>query len=84
MRNSGILLILSVMVISSLAHATLAICPICKGTQPDWVASATDFLEGKPTNDTPSGLNGPQQARLIDAQIDSKKSPSQLQMRQVI
>ena len=77
MRNSGILLILSVMVLSSLAHATLAICPACKGAQPDWVASATAFLEGKPTNDTPSGLNGPQQARLIDAQIDSKESPSQ-------
>jgi hypothetical protein len=77
MRNSGILLILSVMVLSSLAHATLAICPACKGDSPDWVASATAFLEGKPTNDTPSGLNGPQQARLIDAQIDSKESPGQ-------
>ena len=77
MRNSGILLILSVMVLSSLAHATLAICPSCKGDQPDWDASATAFLEGKPINDTPSGLNGPQHARLIDAQIDSKKSPGQ-------
>ena len=77
MRNSGILLILSVMVLSSLAHATLAICPACRGTQPDWVASSTAFLEGKPTNDTLSGLNGPQQARLIDAQIDSKESPGQ-------
>ena len=77
MRNSGILLIISVMVLSSLAHATLAICPACKGTQPDWAASATAFLEGKPTNDTPSGLNGPQQARLIDAQIDSQESASQ-------
>jgi hypothetical protein len=77
MRNSGILLVLSIMILSSLAHATLAICPACRGTQSDWVASATSFLEGKPTNDTPSGLNGPQQARLIDAQIDSKKSPGQ-------
>jgi hypothetical protein len=77
MRNSGILLILSVMVLSSLAHATLAICPSCGGAQPDWVASATAFLEGKPTNDTPSGLNGAQQARLIDAQIDSKESTGQ-------
>jgi len=77
MRNSGILLILSVMVLSSLAHATLAICPACRGTQPDWVASSTAFLEGKPTNDTPSDLNGPQQARLIDAQIDSKENPGQ-------
>jgi hypothetical protein len=77
MRNSGILLILSVMVLSSLAHATLAICPACRGDPPDWGASATAFLEGKPTNDTPSGLNGPQEARLIDAQIDSKESPGQ-------
>jgi len=77
MRNSGFLLILSVMVLSSLAHATLAICPACRGAQPDWVASATDFLEGKPINDTPSGLNGPQEARLLDAQIDSKKNPDQ-------
>ncbi len=77
MRNSGILLILSVIVLSSLAHATLAICPACRGAQPDWVASATAFLEGKPTNDTPSGLNGPQEARLLDAQIDSKKNSDQ-------
>lgn len=77
MRNSGILLILSVMVLSSLAPATLAVCPSCGGAQPDWVASATAFLEGKTTNDTPSGLNGAQQARLIDAQIDSKGSPGQ-------
>ena len=79
MRNSGFfLLIFTIMVVtSSLAHATLAICPACKGAQPDWVASATDFLEGKPINNTPSGLNGPQQARFIDAQIDSKKNPSQ-------
>jgi hypothetical protein len=77
MRTSGILLIISIMVLSSLAHATLAICPACKGDPPDWSASATDFLEGKPTNDIPSGLNGAQQARLLDAQIDSKKSAGQ-------
>jgi hypothetical protein len=77
MRNLVILVILSVMILSSLAHATLAICPACKGDPPDWSASATDFLEGKPTNDIPSGLNGAQQARLLDAQIDSKKSAGQ-------
>ncbi len=55
----------------------MAICPGCKGAQPNWVASATDFLEGKPINDTPSGLNGPQEARLLDAQIDSKKNSVQ-------
>jgi hypothetical protein len=70
-------MILSVMVLSSLAHATLAICPACKGDPPDWTPSATAFLEGKPTNDTPSGLNGPQEARYLDAQIDSKKSAGQ-------
>ena len=77
MRNSGILLILSVMLLSRLANATLAICPACKGDPPDWGASATDFLEGKPTNDIPSGLNGPQEARLLDAQIDSKENAGQ-------
>ena len=77
MRNSGILLILSVMVLSSSAHATLADCPSCSGNPPDWVASATDFLEGKPVNDIPSGLNSPQQARFIDAQINSKKNTNQ-------
>jgi hypothetical protein len=77
MRNSEILMVLTVMVISNSAHATLATCPACRGGQPDWVASATAFLEGKPTNNTPSTLNGPQQARLLDAQIDSRKKAGQ-------
>jgi hypothetical protein len=78
MRNPGVALILSFMVLSNLAYAILADCPACVGKTPDWTSSAIDFLEGKPANnDVPSGLNGPQQARLIDAQIDSKKKSTQ-------
>ncbi len=77
MRNSEILLILTVMIISNSAHATLTTCPGCRGDQPDWIASATAFLEGKPVNDTPSTLSGPQQARLLDAQIDSRNKADQ-------
>jgi hypothetical protein len=77
MRYSEILLILTVMVISNSVHATLATCPACEGDQPDWMASATTFLEGKRINDTPSTLSGPQQARLLNAQIDSRKKANQ-------
>jgi hypothetical protein len=65
------------MFISSSAQATLANCPACMGEQPDWTQSATAFLEGKPTQDAPSTLSGPQQARLLNAQIDAKKKASQ-------
>lgn len=41
-------------------------CPTCGGAQPDWISSATDFLEGKPVDETPqtfpplaSRLNNP-------------------------
>ena len=78
MGNSGVALILSFMVLSSLAYSTLSDCPSCAHNAPNWTASAVDFLEGKPVNDIPSGLNGPQQARLIDAQIDSKKNSNQI------
>ncbi len=74
MRNSEILLILALMFISSSAHATLATCPACSGEQPDWTKSATSFLEGNSIQDTPSTLNGAQQARLLDAQIDARKN----------
>lgn len=77
MRNSWIVLILSSMVLSNLAYSTLANCPTCAGETPDWTTSAIDFLEGKPVNNTPSSLNGPQQARLLDAQIDSRKRTNQ-------
>jgi hypothetical protein len=76
MRNSEILLILALMFISSSAHATLATCPACSGEQPDWTKSATSFLEGNTIQDTPSTLNGAQQARLLDAQIDARKKTS--------
>ena len=77
MRNSVLLLILTLMFISSSAQATLANCPACMGEQPDWTESATAFLEGKPIQDTPSTLSGPQQARLLNAQIDARKKASQ-------
>ena len=76
MRNSEILLILALMFIPSSAHATLATCPACSGEQPDWTKSATSFLEGNTIQDAPSTLSGPQQARLLDAQIDARKKAS--------
>ena len=80
MRNSEIILILTVMsiFISSSAQATLANCPACAGVKPDWTESATAFLEGRPINDAPSSLNSPQQARLLNAQIDARKKASKL------
>jgi len=77
MRYTEILLILTVMVISNSAHATLATCPACEGDKPDWMTSATAFLEGERINNIPSTLSGPQQARLLDAQIDSRKKANQ-------
>jgi hypothetical protein len=79
MKNSEIILILTVLslFISSSAQATLADCPACRGEQPDWTESATAFLEGRPINDVPSSLSGPQQARHLNAQIDARKKASQ-------
>jgi hypothetical protein len=74
MRKSEILLILAFMFISSSAHATLATCPACSGEQPDWTKSATSFLEGNSVEEVPSTLNGAQQARLLNAQIDARKN----------
>ncbi len=76
MRSLEIMLILAFMFISSSAHATLATCPACSGEQPDWTESATSFLEGKPIQDTPT-VGSPQQARLLNAQIDARKSASE-------
>ncbi len=76
MRNLKIILILTVFFMPLSASATLADCPTCGG-QPDWTASATAFLEGKPINDISSGLSGPQQARLLNAQIDAQKKANQ-------
>jgi hypothetical protein len=77
MIYSKFLLMLISIFISNAAQATLADCPACVGEQPDWTESATAFLEGKPIQDTPSTLSGPQQARLLNAQIDAKKKASQ-------
>ena len=74
MRNSEIILILAIMSVSSSAHATLATCPACRGEQPDWTESAASFLEGKPIQDAPPTLGSPQQARLLNAQIDARKN----------
>ena len=77
MRYSKFLFVLTFMFISGLTQATLANCPACMGEQPDWTESATAFLEGKPIQDTPSTLSGPQQARLLNEQIDARKKASQ-------
>ena len=77
MRNQGLLFILAVMFLSSSAQATLATCPACSGGQADWTESANSFLEGKPIQDAPSTLGSPQQARLLNAQIDARKKASE-------
>jgi hypothetical protein len=70
-------MIIVFMLVSNFAQATLADCPACKGEQPDWTQGAIAFLEGKPVQDAPTGLSGPQQARLLNAQIDARKKASQ-------
>ena len=69
MTKFGILLVLAVVVSSSLASTAYAICSTC-GDQ-DWTASANNFLEGKPINDTPSGLSNPQEYRLRNTEFNS-------------
>ena len=72
MTKSIILMVLvSIMVIvSSLSFNAFAICKTC-GAEEDWSASANNFLEGKPINDTPSSLSNPQQNRLRNSDFDS-------------
>lgn len=77
LRTSGLRLVLAFMFVSSFAQATLADCPACKGEQPDWTKSAIAFMEGKTVQDAPVGLSGPQQARLLNAEIDARKKASQ-------
>ena len=82
MTKSVILLLLTVVVISSLAPAAFAVCSTCGGSaaNQDWAASANNFLEGKPINDTPSSLSNAQQNRLRNADFNSsllKESPGQ-------
>lgn len=76
LATTGQGLIIAFMLVSGFAQATLADCPACKGEQPDWTQSAIAFLEGKPVQDAPAGLSGPQQARLLNAQIDARKKAS--------
>ncbi|VVB62670.1 Uncharacterised protein [uncultured archaeon] len=72
MTKSVILMVLvSIMVIeSSLSFNAFAICKTC-GAQEDWSASANNFLEGKPINDTPSSLSNPQRNRLMNSDFNS-------------
>ena len=70
MKKFGILLILTVVVLSSLASTAYAICSTCGGEQ-DWSASANNFMEGKPINDTPSSLSPAQQYRLRNTEFNS-------------
>jgi hypothetical protein len=79
MKKFGILLILIVVVSSSLSFNACAICSTCGGEQ-DWSASANNFIEGKPINDTPSSLSLAQQWRLRNTEYNSsllRSSPSQ-------
>jgi hypothetical protein len=65
MKRSGILVVAIALIVTmaSLASTAYGVCSECGGTQ-DWAASANNFLEGKPINDTPSSLSNPEQARL--------------------
>jgi hypothetical protein len=71
MTRSRILLVtLSLMVFTaSLACASYSTCPDC--VSQDWSASAHNFLEGKPINDTPSILSNPQRNRLTKTDFNS-------------
>jgi len=73
MTKTGILLILTVVVTSSLAPIAFATCSHWGGDAPDqdWASSAANFIEGKPINDTPSSLSNPQQWRLKNAEFNS-------------
>jgi hypothetical protein len=82
MTKSGILLILTVVVASSLAPAAFAACSHCgvDAADQDWASSAASFIEGKPINDTPSSLSTAQQYRLRNTEFNSSlltSSPSQ-------
>ena len=82
MTKSGILLILTVVVASSLAPSAFAACSNCgvDPTDQDWASSAASFMEGKPINDVPSSLSNVQQYRLRNTEFNSSlltSSPSQ-------
>jgi hypothetical protein len=82
MTKSGILLILTVVVASSLALSAFVACSNCSvdPTDQDWASSAASFMEGKPINDVPSSLSNVQQYRLRNTDFNSSlltSSPSQ-------
>ena len=77
LRTQGLRLAIAFVFVSGFAQATLADCPACKGEQPDWTQSAIAFMEGKPVQSAPVGLSGPQQARLLNAEIDARKKANQ-------
>jgi hypothetical protein len=70
--------ILLLLATSSLAFSARAGCSCC-GSEEDWETTAISFLEGKPINDTPSSLSGPQLSRLRNPSNFSllKESPDQ-------
>lgn len=72
MTRSLILLVTVALLLftASLASTAYAICTTCGGEE-NWAASANNFLEGKPINDTPSSLSNPQQNRLRNADFNS-------------
>jgi hypothetical protein len=73
MTKSGILLILTVVVASSLAPVAFAACSHCgvDAADQDWASSAASFIEGKPINDEPSSLSPAQQYRLRNTEFNS-------------
>jgi hypothetical protein len=72
MTKSGIILVfVSIMVVvACLSPSAFAKCATCGGEE-DWSASANNFLEGKPINDTPSSLTPPQLNRLRNTDFNS-------------
>jgi hypothetical protein len=72
MTRSLILLVTVALMLftASLASTAYAICTTCGGEE-NWAASANNFLEGKPINDTPSSLSNPQQNRLRNSDFNS-------------
>lgn len=72
MTRSSILLVTVALVLftASLASTASAICTTCGGEE-NWAASANNFLEGKPINDTPSSLSNPQRYRLTNSDFNS-------------
>ena len=73
MTKTGILLILTVVVASSLALFAFVACSNCSvdSTDQDWASSAANFIEGNPINDTPSSLSYAQQYRLRNTEFNS-------------